>query len=351
MNCIIYLKSWKSKIKSVFIIITVISLLFFSCEEDNKRIVVCWGDSLTAPHVSGGIKGKIKKLIKGDTSYPRVLQDNLEKGYKVVNCGVGGETTLGIMGRQGGFPFKIAHDIILFNSNEAKFTKFIGNSEITAIESTFNNEKVTPLLRGWDKTSSSHFNPVLINGKSFNIKSESQFWKEDGKYQFEYNYIIESNNKVIKTDTLKKGSIIETNAMRKLRNAYANIFFMGQNGGFKNAYELIEQHKAMIKYSNCDKYIIVGYHKPNLTMPNIKRMIEMEDSLSNTFGKQYINLRSYLVKDGLKDGNLNPSQKDKEAIAKNEVPPQLMSDGLHFTTIGYELIGKLVAHRFKELGY
>lgn len=334
----------------ILILIIVISL-FVSCDEDKSKIVVCWGDSLTAPHVSEGLKGTVKKIIIGDDSYPSVLESNLGKDYQVVNCGVGGETTLSIMGRQGAFPIKLAHDVIIFNSSKSKFKKFIGNSEITAFESTYNNLKVTPLLRGWTETGSSKFNPCTINGKTFTIKSESQFWIEDDHFQFEYNYFIERCEIIAKTDTLKKGTIIETNAMHTLRNAYANVFFIGQNGGFKDASELIEQYKAMIKYSNCDKYIIIGYHKPNSPMPNIKRMIEMEDSLCNTFGKHYINLRSYLVKDGLKDASLTPSHIDTDSIMHNQVPPQLMTDGTHFTSVGYKLIGNLVTKRFKELGY
>jgi lysophospholipase L1-like esterase len=336
--------------KKILSIIIVINLLV-SCKKEDTKVIVCWGDSLTAPHFRDNLKGTIKKMIKGDDSYPSILENNLDNVYQVINCGVGGENTLSIMARQGAFPFKLAHDVVIFKSNKSKFTEFIGNSDIIAFESTYNNKKSTPLLRGWKETGSSHFNPCTINGKSFVIKSESQYWKEDKKYQFEYNYFIESNDVISKTYTLKKGSIIETNAMHTLRNAYANIFFMGQNGGFKDVAELIKQYKEMIKYSKSDIYIIIGYHKPNTPIPNIKRMIQMEDSLSNEFGNHYINLRSYLVKNGLKDANLNPTQIDTDSIIKNQVPPQLMTDGTHFTTIGYELIGNLCAKRFKELEY
>lgn len=73
-----------------------------SCSDDNgKKTVVCWGDSLTASHTNGtGFKGMVKGWIKGDDSYPGVLQDLLGDGYDVVNCGVGGESTLTIMARQ-----------------------------------------------------------------------------------------------------------------------------------------------------------------------------------------------------------------------------------------------------------
>ena len=57
-------------------------------------------------------------------------------------------------------------------------------------------------------------------------------------------------------------------------------------------------------------------------------MKEMEDSLCQSFGKHYI-----------------------DSIAKGQVPPQLMIDGTHFTTLGYKEIATLVYLKMKELGY
>ena len=80
-------------------------------------------------------------------------------------------------------------------------------------------------------------------------------------------------------------------------------------------------------------------------------MKEMEDSLFQSFGKHYINLREYMVTNGLADAGLVPTQKDKDSIAKGQVPPQLMIDGTHFTTLGYKEIATLVYLKMKELGY
>lgn len=103
-----------------------------SCSDDKeKKTVVCWGDSLTASHTNGtGYKGMVKGWIKGDDSYPGVLQDLLGDGYDVVNCGVGGESTLTIMARQGAYLMLLAHDVVLFNDGERKFDTFIGNNDI-----------------------------------------------------------------------------------------------------------------------------------------------------------------------------------------------------------------------------
>lgn len=86
-------------------------------------------------------------------------------------------------------------------------------------------------------------------------------------------------------------------------------------------------------------------------MKTISRMKEMEDSLNQSFGKHYINLREYMVTRGLSDAGLEPTQEDKDSIGKGQVPPQMMTDGCHFTTKGYEEIAKLVFEKMKELGY
>lgn len=331
-------------------------MLFFlftltGCQQEEKKVIVCWGDSLTAPHGGKDMKGVIKKLIKGK-SYPTLLQSYLGEDYQIINAGIGGENTLTIMARQGAYPMRLSHDIILFPDENAQYEKFIGNSEIDAFYSSYNQKRVTPLLQlGWKENGPAQINPCHINGKEFQLYSEAHFWKENNKYHSEWNYYIKNKFPIYSSDTLKAGSIIETYAMRHLRNTYANIFFMGQNGGFKDTDDLIRQFQAMIDYSQCNRFIIISFHKPNQPIPNVQRMQEMEDSLQHYFGQHYINLRKYLIQSGLKDAGLTPTKIDSDSIRHNQVPPQLMTDGCHFTSKGYELLARLVEKRFRELGY
>lgn len=329
-----------------------VSLILVSCEEKETKMIVCWGDSLTAPHTSNSWKGKIKYLLLGDNSYPAVLQSKLGEEYNIVNAGVGGENTLTIMARQGAYPMELAHDITLYRDENKRYEKYIGDKDVVAFRSTYNGRPVTPLLQlGWNEEGPSKMNLCYIEGQEYMLRSESQFWKESGKYIFEYNYYIDSKEQTKETKTLKEGTFVETYAMRHLRDAYVNVFFMGQNGGFDNVADLINQYKAMIEYSRCDKYIIVGYHKPNNPIPTIARMKEMEDSLQRSFGNHYINLRDYMVKNGLKDASLSPTDVDTDSILKGQVPPQLIPDGCHFTSDGYRLLAELVRKRMIKLGY
>lgn len=317
-----------------------------SCQEKDKKIVVCWGDSLTAPHQET-LKQKIKGLFIEDNDYPSVLQDNLGDDYDVINCGVGGENTLTIMGRQGAYPFVLAHDVTI-NTKESGLDNFIGNNDIPAFLSSYNREVCYPLLQ---HQSSAKINDCTIDGQNYNLFSDSKIWRVGNGYGKAFNYFINPLASLNKQIVLKKGSVVQTYAMKNLRNAYCNIIFMGENGGFKDVKDLIRQIKAMIKYSKCNRYIVVGFHKCNTVIPNMKRMYEMEDSLQQTFGKHYLCIRKPLVQKGLLFAKLQATKADEDSIRKGIIPPQLLVDGVHFTSKGYELIGKLVFQRMKEFGY
>ena len=325
-------------------------LIFASCSDDNeKKMVVCWGDSLTASHTNGcGWKGTLKGWIKGDDSYPGVLQDLLGDGYEVVNCGVGGENTLTIMARQGAYPMLLAHDVVLFNDDEREFDTFIGNNDIpTFISSYDHNTPVTPLLQGgYGEDACGRVNPVSIDGKMITLESQTKFWQNPNKgFEFEYNYLLSPKQEIATTDTLRKGSIIQTRAMRELREVWCNVFFIGQNGGFRDAAELVKQVKAMIAYSRCENYVVVSFHKPNDAMPTAERMAGMEDTLQHAFGLHFVNLRRHMVTRGLAEAGMTPTQEDRDSISRGKVPPQLMVDGCHFTKEGYRIIAQLVRQK------
>ena len=334
--------------KTIRLAVVFLVCIFFlsSCQEKDKKIVVCWGDSLTAPHQET-LKQKIKGLFVEDNDYPSVLQENLGDDYDVINCGVGGENTLTIMGRQGAYPFVLAHDVTI-NTKESGLDNFIGNNDVPAFLSSYNHEVCYPLLQ---HQTSAKINDCTIDGHNCKLFSDSEIWRVGNGYGKAFNYFINplaSSNKQI---VLKKGSVVQTYAMKNLRNAYCNIIFMGENGGFKDVKDLIRQIKAMILYSRCKRYIVVGFHKSNQIIPNHKRMVEMEDSMSIAFGKHYLCIRRNLVLSGLKSAGLVPTPADIDSIKNGIVPSQLLVDGVHFTSKGYELIGELVAHKMKELEY
>ncbi len=315
--------------------------------------MACWGDSLTAPHVSQEtLKLTVKSWFKPDDSYPAVMQEEIGDDYEVTNCGVGGENTLTIMGRQGAAPMRLAHDITIFDDSKRAFVTFIGNNDIPAFISSWKNEAVKPFLKlGYSRKSPAKKKPLKIDDHLSELSSESRTYDTEKGKLYEYNYYIRPLTKTSHTYVLPQDSEIKTYAMEHLRGAYANIFFIGQNGGYADAAELIEQIKSMIHYSKSTRYIVISFHKPNKIFPTTQRMEEMEDSMHAEFGTHFINLRQYMVTNGLKEAGYSATQEDMDSINHGRVAPQLLTDGAHFNTEGYKVLGKLVAKKFKQLGY
>ena len=318
-------------------------LVFFtvlSCQSEDKKVIVCWGDSLTAPHNGRGVLGRLKGKVLG-TDYPGYLEDMLGSRYEVVNAGVGGENTLTIMARQGAYPMKLAYDVVVAPEGSTA----IGDSDSAAFVSSYNGAVVGPLQQyTWKPEGPSQINPCRIGNRPFLLSSVVQSGKA-------CKYFLTPDDKQPTADTLRAGSVVTTYAMNNLRGKYANVFFIGQNGGFSDVADLIRQLRAMIAYSRSNRYLVISFHKTNHVITTIPRMREMEDSLAQCFGKHYVNLRGYMVTNGLNDAGFAPTQADRDSVAKGVVPPQLLADDCHFTTTGYNLIAKLVFERMKELGY
>lgn len=321
----------------------VISVLLLACTEEKKTIV-CWGDSLTAPQCDNSIKSSFKHLLGMDYSYPSVLERLVGDNYKVINCGVGGETTLTIMARQGSAPMLLAHDVTIFGKGHEDIPQVVGTQDIPAFVSSWGDGRqiVTPLLQN---PNSAQLNPVTIAGRSYELKAESQFWMEGSINH----HIVNQNNTYIvpiePSDTsyvLSEGTSVVSNAASTLRDKDVNVFFVGQNGGFTDVADLICQIKTMIAYGRAKQNIVISFHRPNKVIPSPKRMSEMEDSLQTAFGTQYINLRKHMIENGLREADIIGTREDYDSIAKGEVPPTLMVDGTHFTPEAYAIIAKLV---------
>lgn len=308
-----------------------------SCNKPQKKIV-CWGDSLTAP-----LSGRVIDCIYDD-SYPNILQSMVDGDYEIINAGVGGEDTRTIMGRQGAYPFMLAHDIA-FDRNVS--SKIVGTEDFPALISSYDSLYVYPLFQG-----EGHVNPIKIEGKEYTLSCSANIKRYNDTYHYNFIYQIERMEEVEKDDTLRKYSIIATDAMRSLRGAYANVFFIGENGGYNNVNELIGQIQDMICYSQSKRFVVVSFHKPNEVIPSISRMAEMEDSLSNAFGPNFLNLRQALLSDGISLTGIKKSVKDEEAMINGEVPPSLlMKDGIHFTGVTKKAVATMVYNKLMELKY
>ena len=68
---------------------------------------------------------------------------------------------------------------------------------------------------------------------------------------------------------------------------------------------------------------------------------------------KFIDARAYLIRYGLDDANITPTQQDLDNIKNNSVPKSLLidEDDVHFNQHGYTIIANLEYERGKVLGY
>lgn len=73
--------------------------------------------------------------------------------------------------------------------------------------------------------------------------------------------------------------------------------------------------------------------------------------LAAAHGTRYIDVRGYLIQNGLSDAGITATAADTAAIAANTLPPSITADGLHLNAAGYTIVEKLVEAKLKQLRY
>ena len=279
---------------------------------NNKLIDI--GDSLTAGAGGNGV------------NMSNVTARLLGPDWTVLNMGVGGENTLTIGARHGSIPMYINESIIL--------PKDGSKVEISSgLFSSYNDKKIFPLLQG-----NAGINPCFIDNLSCQINRSNNKYYLNILNPIKEDYRISKNTQII-------------TSLSKIKDGILTIF-IGQNGGYETPQELLSQIKLFVQHKGDNNIIVITSH--GRTSPEIVRIVQEK------FQEKHIDLKNYMVNKGLNDAiNFGllpdngefPTSQDLESIKKNEVPPSLLKDHIHFNSIGYELLGRLRFNKGKELGY
>ncbi len=157
---------------------------------------------------------------------------------------------------------------------------------------------------------------------------------------------------------INRPTAIRTHGDINWSNGYLDIIFIGQNGGWDDVNDLVNKHKLMIDHSNSKHTIILG-----LSTGSSAYRADYENAMTTEFGRYFISLREYLstpIYDtdgetiissyGLDDAGYTPTQSDLDAITSGTIPPQLTTDGTHYTSETKTVIGNLIYKRCVELG-
>lgn len=312
--------------------------------------IVCWGDSLTTGS-------------SGNVSYPHTLQKYLDvyicdiydlrysldtieglstmdwDDYKisipVVNMGAGRENTATILGRSGVVPYVVSSDFVIPAGTE---------SVPVAIESE-DGKDVTPLIAG-----DGGVNPVTIAGVQGTLtrNASTQQWNQ---YVYQFTRLEEGREV-----SVEKGTEVVTAATDAYQD-YIHIVWLGTYGTSSNPDELVSDTKALLQRQkiNTDRYLVIGpcTYNGNWSLATSNSMDSIDSAMLQAFGDRYINLRKYLMEDGLRDAQLTATTQDKQSIANGNIPNSFRSNanGADLNGVAYELLGKLVYERMDRLGY
>ncbi|KJF21972.1 hypothetical protein C7T36_18490 [Rhodococcus sp. AD45-ID] len=82
-----------------------------------------------------------------------------------------------------------------------------------------------------------------------------------------------------------------------------------------------------------------------------QRVATINDMLKAEYGTRFVDVRRYLIDNGLTDAGLTPTTDDTTAIAEDRIPPSLHSDPIHFTTAGYTAVGNCIAAAITSKGW
>ncbi len=309
--------------------------------------IVCWGDSLT----SGS---------SGNAAYPYTLQkyintylcniydfrasvpnaanytwldwDDYTVSIPVINMGSGQEDTATILGRAGVVPYAVKTAFTI--PAEAK-------SVPIAIESS-SGKPVMPLTAG-----NAGVNPVTIAGIEGTLTLETE-----NLIRTYYFRRITPGEAV----DVKAGAEILTASASEYQD-YIHIVWLGTYDGLRSANDLVQDVKRLLarQTKNTERYLVLGpctYGGSWSTYGN-SNLDAIDSAMMQSFGGNYVNIRKYLIEDGLSDGGISPSRLDTQYLAGGNVPDSFRSaaGGADLTGKAYELIGKLVYERMDRLGF
>lgn len=294
--------------------------------ENGQKIVktiVCFGDSLTA---GAGGQG---------TTYESVMQAELGDSYKVINCGVGGESVYPITARQGGIVSFLANEVSIPKDKTEVEIGTKSDSGVHCLKLDGTEVPLPLLLQGQGNS----VNPCYIDDIPCTLRwSGSSYADTNGKYFLKSNIELSKVHKVVaKSPIYFYGNT--------LRNSHALVIWMGQNGGFNTVDELKELYKKVISHSSCSNYVIIGLHGYNKTTEE-----DIEKQFKQEFGNHFIDWRNYLLTRALDDANITPTEQDLADINNGKCPTSLRYDQVHLNATGYTLLAKQILNRFKYLG-
>lgn len=324
--------------------------------EDHKQVlaqympgIVCWGDSLTAGS-SGNVSYPLtlqkyintylcdiydlRYSVDNPSSYSRMDWEDYKIAIPVVNMGAGREDSATVLGRAGVVPYAVRRS----------FEIPAGTESVDISIRSQSGRAVNPLTAG-----NVGVNPVTIAGVQGTLTLTTNQNSGTATYQFAR---LEPG---AQTEVEKDTPIIT--ACQDQYKDYVHIVWLGTYGEFNTAEQLVQETKTLLQRQtlNSDRYLVIGpcATRGSWQSANATTLDAVDSAMLQAFGSHYINLRKYLIEDGLRDAGISATRQDTESISRGMVPESFRSNagGADLNGVAYNLLGQLVYERMELLGY
>lgn len=312
--------------------------------------IICWGDSLTAGS-SGNVSYPytlqkylnahicnvydFRSSVEHAEDYARLKWDDYKVSIPVINMGAGQEDSATILGRSGVVPYVVKD-------------KFTIPAEAESVKITLTSARktaVTPLTAG-----GAGINPVTIAGVEGTLHMVTS---NKGWLQYNYEFTRQEPGEAVEVSA---GTEIVTAVTDQYKD-YIHIVWMGTYDTYRNPNTIVEDVQKLLSRQevNKDRYLVLGPCTVNGTwsMNSTFTLDTIDSTMLQAFGNHYVNVRKYLIEDGLRDAGITPSKQDTLYLGKGFVPDSFRSNaaGADLNGVAYKLIGKLVYERMERLGY
>ena len=270
----------------------------------NVTIVVAGGEALPVIAVWGDSTSSPNRTWK---EWPARLQE-VVKTYAVKNQAVSGEYTTSTSARQGG--------------NALSVGAFTIPSDTSLVEIALTSADGQTFGTGPVFNPGGGFNPCTIAGVRGTIVNAG-----GGVYKF-------ARKTAGDAVEVPDGTIVTSDADGVFNNADAVMLVnIGINAGWnENPDTLLNQVQLMVNHftaSGGTKYIITGPYAGQFlnTDGQRQRVFEYESKAAVAFGEHWLNLREYLIANGLTENGLTASALDTERMAVGQIPASLLGGG------------------------
>lgn len=260
--------------------------------ETESQVIAIWGDSTSSLNTKW-------------VDWPTRLGNDLD-GFTIKNQAVSGEYTTSTSARQGG--------------NALKIGAFTIPSDLTPVPVTLKSEDGHTFGTNPVFSAGGSFNPCKIAGVRGTISNNS------GNYMFTR---LDNGEMIEVSDNTIVTSIADT----ALNSADVMLINLGINSGWdENADVLLNQVQMMVDHftdNGGTKYIICGPCSGKyLRTEELRQVVfSYEEKAAAAFGAHWLNLREYLIQNGLAENDLIASELDTERMAVGQIPASLLGGG------------------------